>query len=139
MRVQAKEHQFCRKCGKRFVFRDTAIKRIDADKLLEWAGNNYDLCPDCYKIEATQTAIKRAEGYGLPRISGGTQKQTAFAIMLRDRYITTNFCLFQHIQKGISDFGISSVQNSIKGNSALETMCSVFTESCSEAIIAALQ
>ena len=139
MRVQAKQHQFCSKCGKRFVFRDSAIKRIDVDGLLEWAERNYDLCPECYSAEVTQKAIKRADGYGLPRISGGSPKQNAFAIMLRDHYITANISLFQEFQNVIRSFGTNLVKKQIAGSLPLERMLSVFTESRSDVIISGLK
>lgn len=139
MRVQAKQKQICRKCGNQFVFRDKKVKRIDADTELEWAERNFDLCPECYKAEATRLAIKRADGYGLPRLSGVSSKQTALAIMLRDRYITANIDLFQYFHKAIASFGVSNVLSRAKGDATLETMCSVFTESHGSAIISALQ
>ena len=139
MRVQAKQKQICKKCRNQFVFRDNKIKRIDAEEELEWAERNFVLCPECYKAEATKLAIKRADGYGLPRLSGVSSKQTALAIMLRDRYITANIDLFQYFHKAIASFGAADVLSRIKGDMTLETMGSVFAEANSSALISALQ
>lgn len=139
MRVQAKKHLYCKSCGKRFVFRDSAIKRVDADDFIEWAMRDYNLCPECYKKDATQEACDKAARYGLPKIVGGTKKQIDLAVMLRDRYITANISLFQQIGKYIADFYISTIQANTKENKPLEKMCSIFTESSSATIISLLQ
>jgi hypothetical protein len=139
VRVQAKEHMFCRKCGKRYTFRDSAIKRVDADEYVEWAIRNYQLCPECYQKHAMQAAIKRASKYNLPKVVGGTEKQVSLAIMLRDWYITSNIDLLQQVSKYISKLGITAIRESSKGHKALETMCSIFTEANPATIIGLLQ
>lgn len=139
MQVQAKEHLYCKSCGKRFVFRDSAIKRVDADDFIEWAMRNYSLCPECCKKDAAQVARDKAAGYGLPKIAGGTKKQIDLAVMLRDRYIDANINLFQQIKKYVTDFGVTTIETKTKGDKPLEKMCSIFIESNSATIISLLQ
>lgn len=85
----------CEECGKSFTH--TAIKhnRSEADSYAEWARDNIQICPECWrkqKIASKRSAdeakaesgIKKAEqeGVTLPELTG-TPKQIAWAETIR--------------------------------------------------------
>lgn len=74
----------CRKCGGEFTKVTYKQNRRLADEWEEWAPTYFDLCGDCYKEEQDQEIAERAEG--LPELSG-SEKQIAWAIKIRDKFV----------------------------------------------------
>ncbi len=85
----------CATCGA--TFQRFAIKRnrADADSWEKWAAENIDECPQCY---AARRAAEREEqlksyvsgfsaAHPLPKITGVSEKQIAYASSLRTRFV----------------------------------------------------
>lgn len=79
--ARAKITLTCCDCGENFEHIKFCNNRRDADSYEAWAKENVTQCPTCYR--KAQLA-KKLEGLDLPEITGGTEKQIAYARKLRD-------------------------------------------------------
>lgn len=85
----------CATCGA--TFQRFAIKRnrADADSWEQWAAENIDECPQCYAARRAAERKEQIERYisgfssahPLPKITGVSEKQIAYASSLRSRFI----------------------------------------------------
>lgn len=86
----------CSICGCTFTHRATKHTRSEADSYEAWAIANITTCPDCHRKQQTDSAaIKVADelaalGIALPKVSGVSDKQVAYAESVRTRYLATN-------------------------------------------------
>lgn len=81
----------CKHCNNTFKVTRTFHSRTEACKFEEYAAGSYDECDDCRnKRKAAEYADKAAKiiaEYGIPDITGVSDKQINYAISLRNRYI----------------------------------------------------
>lgn len=79
----------CRKCGAEFTIRAKRTNRAAANDYVEWAAENIDLCPDCYRTEQREQRraenAEKSEVFTLPELDG-SPKQIAWANDLRLRF-----------------------------------------------------
>lgn len=82
----------CTECGKKFEHTHFCRNSSDAESYQKWAMENITICPSChyaYKLAEEQKELSHyLEGYDLPRITGVSDKQIAFADKLRTRFVT---------------------------------------------------
>lgn len=81
----------CKTCGKEFEVVKILRNRRDADDFERYAEEHYDECRDCWrariKAANAKTAAEIIEKYGMPEITGVSEKQIAYAEDLRNEYI----------------------------------------------------
>lgn len=86
--ARVKINLICCDCGESFEHIHFCNNRRDADSYETWARDNITQCPACYR--KAQLA-KKLEGLNLPEITGGTEKQIAYARKLRDEKVSDNY------------------------------------------------
>lgn len=81
----------CKHCNNTFEVTRTFNSGAEARKFEEYAAGSYDECDGCRnKRKAAESANKAAKiiaEYGIPTITGVSDKQVNYAISLRNRYI----------------------------------------------------
>lgn len=110
----------CKYCGKEFTHRSRPChSRRDADEYAEWAKENIDMCPDCYRAKE---AAKRAEKvneleqrYAIPAITGVSEKQTAYANKLRGEYLLDHMDAFS-VAREFADLPAEEVESAAKAS-----------------------
>lgn len=86
----------CTVCGKTYEHRKECRNRTEANDYESWAVNHIDTCPACYaKRKASEederlNAVLAQFGRQLPDITGASDKQTAYAVKVRSRYLSDN-------------------------------------------------
>lgn len=95
----------CTKCGNTFVHRKECFNRREADSYESWAVNHIDTCPDCYRKQkaaqkaATLAAALEKFGFQLPELTGASDKQIAYAVSVRERYLADNISCIEDYHK----------------------------------------
>lgn len=77
----------CATCGGTFEKIAFKYNREQADSWKAWAEENCTTCPECWKKEQDEKGKALASEYGLPEITGVSEKQIAYAETLRARYM----------------------------------------------------
>ena len=77
----------CATCGGTFEKIAFKYNREQADSWKAWAEENCTTCPECWKKEQDENGKVLASEYGLPEITGVSEKQIAYAETLRARYM----------------------------------------------------
>jgi hypothetical protein len=89
----------CEICGGTFEHVRNCVNRRDADSYAEWATGHVTVCPSCYAAEKKAEAASKlnayiAENFGaehpLPKITGVSEKQIAYAESLRTKFISSD-------------------------------------------------
>jgi hypothetical protein len=89
----------CEICGGTFEHVRTCINRSDADSYAEWAAEHVTVCPSCHAAAKKAEAASKlnayiAENFGaehpLPKITGVSEKQIAYAESLRTKFISSD-------------------------------------------------
>lgn len=78
--------KICVECGNEFRTTKQFFKRADAERWEQWAEQNIDTCPECYKkaemANHLRHALEYAKDNNLPTLSG-TEKQISWAETIR--------------------------------------------------------
>lgn len=81
----------CAKCGAKFEKVQFRANRKMADEWKAWAEETLDTCPDCWAKEKQEKDAAKAaeiiERFGLPEITGKSEKQIKFAADLRTKLL----------------------------------------------------
>lgn len=93
----------CEHCGKEFEHIHTCQNSSEAGAYKAWARENITTCPDCYaaqkrahQLDAVSTyASSFSEQHPLPKITGVSEKQIAYASSLRGKFIRDNLMKIQ--------------------------------------------
>lgn len=93
----------CETCGKEFTVEKICYNRRDADSWESWAVDHICECSDCYKKRTAEEARKEAKAYDLPEIEAVSEKQRAFADVLRNKYVAKNKTAMARAQRYIDD------------------------------------
>ena len=100
----------CTTCGNEFEHRKVCHNRKAADSYESWAADHIDTCPACYaKQIAEQMADKLSTalakcGYQLPELTGVSEKQIAYAVKVRERYLSDNLSRIERYHKVMQIF-----------------------------------
>lgn len=83
----------CPTCGAEFTKTKTCYNRKEADRWEEYMTTTDMECPECYKARmAAETEAAAAEiiaKFGMPEITGASDKQIKYANDLRNKYLLT--------------------------------------------------
>lgn len=93
----------CEHCGKEFEHIHACRNSSEAGSYEAWARENITTCPDCYaaqkrvhQLGAVSTYISSfSEQHPLPKITGVSEKQIAYASSLREKFIRDNLMKIQ--------------------------------------------
>lgn len=93
----------CEHCGKEFEHIHTCRNSTEAGTYEAWARENLTTCPDCYaarkrahQLDAVSTYTSSfSEQHPLPKITGVSEKQIAYASSLREKFIRDNLMKIQ--------------------------------------------
>ena len=93
----------CEHCGKEFKHIHACRNSSEAGSYEAWARENITTCPDCYaaqkrahQLDAVSTYISSfSEQHPLPKITGVSEKQIAYASSLREKFIRDNLMKIQ--------------------------------------------
>ena len=93
----------CEHCGKEFEHIHTCRNSTEAGSYEIWARENITTCPDCYAAQKRAHQLDAVSGYissfseqhPLPKITGGSEKQIAYASSLREKFICDNLMKIQ--------------------------------------------
>lgn len=77
----------CSVCGAEFSKVAFKNNRAQADSWKEWAEEHYTICPECYRKQQTAKGEALAAELGLPQITGKSDKQIAYAVSLRAKFL----------------------------------------------------
>lgn len=81
----------CAKCGAKFEKVQFRANRKMADEWKAWAEETLDTCPDCWAKEKQEKDAAKAaeiiERFGLPEITGKSEKQIKFAADMRNELL----------------------------------------------------
>ena len=99
----------CEHCGKDFEHIHMCRNSSEAGSYEVWARENITTCPDCYAAQKRAHQLDAVSGYisgfseqhPLPKITGVSEKQIAYASSLREKFIRDNL---MKIQLDISRF-----------------------------------
>lgn len=85
----------CSKCGAKFEVSTYKANRREADSWAEYIESQEELlCKECYIESKKEAETKRAqdfvEEFEMPEIVGVSEKQTAYAVSLRNRYLSNH-------------------------------------------------
>lgn len=89
----------CEICGSTFEHVHTCANSSAADSYAEWAAEHVTVCPACYAAAKKAEAASKlnayiAENFGtehpLPKITGISEKQIAYAESLRTKFISSD-------------------------------------------------
>ena len=89
----------CEICGGTFEYVRTCANSSAADSYAEWAAEHVTVCPACYAAAKKAEAASKlnayiAENFGtehpLPKITGISEKQIAYAESLRTKFISSD-------------------------------------------------
>lgn len=95
----------CTKCGNTFIHRKECWNRREADSYESWAISNIDTCPECYRKQkadhkaANLAAALEKFGFQLPELTGASDKQIAYAVSVRERYLADNISRIEGYHK----------------------------------------
>lgn len=95
----------CSECGCTFTHRKECFNRREADNYESWAVNHIDTCPDCHRKQkadqkaATLAAELEKHGFNLPEVTGASDKQIAYAVRVRERYLADNISRIEGYHK----------------------------------------
>lgn len=100
----------CEKCGEEFVKENRLMSRAAADSWTEWAEANVTLCPKCWGKAKHEQDTERYEALKdelrLPKITGKSERQIAFANDLRVRCVARNAGRLREVRREID--GVSA-------------------------------
>lgn len=93
----------CEHCGKEFEHIHTCRNSTEAGSYEVWARENITTCPDCYAAQKRAHQLDAVSGYisnfskqhPLPKITGVSEKQIAYASSLREKFIRDNLMKLQ--------------------------------------------
>lgn len=93
----------CEHCGKEFEHIHTCRNSTEAGSYEVWARENITICPDCYAAQKRAHQLDAVSGYisnfseqhPLPKITGVSEKQIAYASSLREKFIRDNLMKLQ--------------------------------------------
>lgn len=80
----------CKTCGEVFTMEKSCYNRREANEWEEWASEHYCECTACYRKRMAEKSRREAKTYNLPEIQAVSQKQKAFAEILRNKYVSAN-------------------------------------------------
>ena len=93
----------CEHCGKDFEHIHMCRNSSEAGSYEVWARENITTCPDCYAAQKRAHQLDAVSGYifsfseqhPLPKITGVSEKQIAYASSLREKFIRDNLMKLQ--------------------------------------------
>ena len=93
----------CEHCGKDFEHIHMCRNSSEAGSYEVWARENITTCPDCYAAQKRAHKLDAVSGYissfseqhTLPKITGVSEKQIAYASSLREKFIRDNLMKLQ--------------------------------------------
>lgn len=93
----------CEHCGKDFEHIHMCRNSSEAGSYEVWARENITTCPDCYAAQKRAHQLDAVSGYisgfseqhPLPKITGVSEKQIAYASSLREKFIRDNLMKIQ--------------------------------------------
>ena len=93
----------CEHCGKEFEHIHTCRNSTEAGSYEVWARENITTCPDCYAAQKRAHQLDAVSGYisnfseqhPLPKLTGVSEKQIAYASSLREKFIRDNLMKLQ--------------------------------------------
>lgn len=93
----------CEHCGKEFEHIHTCRNSTEAGSYEVWARENITTCPDCYAAQKRAHQLDAVSAYTssfseqhpLPKITGASEKQIAYASSLREKFIRDNLMKLQ--------------------------------------------
>lgn len=115
----------CTECGNTFTHRKECRNRTEADNYEAWASSHITTCPECsrkqYKARMASALQAKLDelGFVLPTIEGASEKQVAYAMSVRERYLADNLSRVE---------GYHKVQQLLKDEAQVAT----FAERCKE-------
>lgn len=108
----------CKECGK--VFEVTQICRNcqQANEWRKWAERSFIRCPECDRKALLEHGRELASKYGLPEISGTSEKQVSYALDLRAQYLAEHEDRVQEVIKMLDE--LHSPENIEQFSAAVE-------------------
>lgn len=92
----AKIDIICTECGRTFTHRKECHNSREAESYSAWAANNIDTCPECYKKQRSEqktsaiAVVLDESKIKMPELTGASDKQVAYAVSVRERYLANN-------------------------------------------------
>lgn len=119
----------CKTCGCEFTHRHECYNREQAESYEEWARENIDTCPDCYreekrtaeekKIESGILEILEADGVKIELAElEGSEKQIAWANKIRNEALYNLLKLYKEKGGKLEQSSVDKVADMINGKTA---------------------